>query len=589
VQLLPLADNHFGAAQDVGQSVTVTAVITPPIAAPPDDLVVWQGPLTGAAPLQRTFLKDTVRSVHVVSAVGGTTREMLVDVMEFTVEVAPTVRPLPPAGVVFATADAAPLTATAVLSPLNGQLPAHAVTWNAGTPVAGDQTRQRFARAAATRFDVRATFAGTARTVNVTVVQIEAVGTATNAAPPLTFVRFGLWDGGYDAAGAIHNGVAEADNFAGSDRRRLHFRVRDPSKPADAVQTVSWKTLDSARADDDAPAVQTLTLPSVSPGVFISRGVLLVTNDVDRDVAVDSGLVGIAGEGGVRARGQSNHRLRRARIDGLVRCEYTAAPGVTLSLELPVFKRVPDERRRLAVRVVSYTSAAAGYVAATAAHIAGQFEHANQHWQQIGIQVDPGATAVRPVPAGALNAANRFPFVHPNGAEEIAVLSDLIPLTPDNTLTVVFIDLAGANAYAAILPVNPIPVPAVPPAPAPPPLTMGNRFFVFMGTRLALTDETLAHELHHVLFNRFDTATDRQFFTLNTNAPGTLVAGTGIVLPDARIYGRIQNRNSPDPDNDPANANIVNWARRTRVGRAPVAGGLGAATATTGNTLLSPF
>jgi hypothetical protein len=84
-----------------------------------------------------------------------------------------------------------------------------------------------------------------------------------------------------------------------------------------------------------------------------------------------------------------------------------------------------------------------------------------------------------------------------------------------------------------------------------------------------------------VLFNRFDGTTARRFYTLNTNAP----SGFGVALPDPRIYRRIQNQNSADPDNDAPNDNIVNWARRLRGARFPIGGDLDPPTATTGNKL----
>jgi hypothetical protein len=238
----------------------------------------------------------------------------------------------------------------------------------------------------------------------------------------------------------------------------------------------------------------------------------------------------------------------------------------------------------------------AAYVAENDGDIREQFRIANERWNHVGIQLDPQPTQNRNVPLAALVGGDRYAttrpdgtFVHPDGAEEQALLRDLIPITPDNTLTVVFIDMTGSNAYAAILATAPI---AMPDGSV---INMGNRFFIFIGTRLDLTDFTLAHELHHVLFNRLDTATDRRFFSLNTIPPGNWVqppnvpVGTVIPLPDVRIYHRIQNLNNPDPNNDPGNDNILNWARRARGGRFPPGGGLGAATATTGNTLTQNF
>jgi outer membrane protein OmpA-like peptidoglycan-associated protein len=593
-RLGPEGSGRFGTAVDPALTATVTAVLEHAPTPLPADFVAWSGtPVTATGPLQRTVPRNLGHAFTVTATVLGVPHTVVVEVMAFSVRADPGVlSTATPTDAFVLVHPTAPFAVQALLVPPPSlPVPDGFVAWSAGTPLPANPLRTLLPRAGVGVVDVTGTIHGVARALHVTLVQIEAVATATNAAPPLTFTRFGLWDQAYDAAGEIRHAVAEADNFVGRDKRRFHFRVRDPSR-ADPTLAVDWKTLNAARADDDAPASKLLTLPQAAPGVYISRAVMLVTNDTDLNVPTDSGLVGIAGETGARSRGGSNYRLRRAAMDGFIRCEYTPAPGATLALELPVFSRTPDERRRLGVRVVRYTSAVAGYQAETAADIAAQFAHANLRWNQIGIEIDPQPTQDRVVPAGALNGVGRFPFAHPDGAQEVAVLRDLLPLTPDNTLTVVFIDLVGPNAYAAILPVAPIPVPlppGPPPAVLPPPLTMGDRFFVFMGTRMPLTDETLAHELHHVLFNRGDVPSARRFFTLNTTPPSLFASLAGIALPDSRIYHRIQDLHSPDPDNDPANDNVINWARRARAGRHPVEGGAGAATATTGNTLLTAF
>lgn len=411
--------------------------------------------------------------------------------------------------------------------------------------------------------------------VNMTAVQLEVAEQATAAAAALTFTRVGLWDSGYDAAGAIVNLQAEANNFVGADRRKFHFRVHDPV--ANGSLALNWKTLRSDRStDDDAPASEVLTLPETAVGsqVFISRGVMLVTDDTDRDFATHSGLVAPF-DTGLRNVGQSNHRTRRTLIDGFVRGEYSPSPGVRLPLIVPVFNRNPEERRRLATRVIRYTNVANPlFATATPAYIAGQFLNANRRWNQIGLQVDAGATTDRAVPAAALDGTGVYGGSADN-ANEQAALNDLIPVTPDNTVTVVFVPLSGANAYATIAQRAAV--------------ALGNRYFIFINTTLSFDDETLAHELAHVLFNRFDTATDRRFFTLNTNSPTTLVQGTGIVLPDVRIYRRIQNLHTANPDNDPNNDNVINWARRARAARFPIAAGITAATVTTGNNLTQIF
>jgi hypothetical protein len=413
-----------------------------------------------------------------------------------------------------------------------------------------------------------------------TVVQVELTGQPTAAAPPLTFTRFGIWDQAYDATGNVLNGIAENANFIGRDHRKLHFRVRDVAAAGNSV-AIDWKTLQSNRtSDDDAPASQALTLPESAPGahVFISRAVILVTDDTDRDFPTNSGLAAPF-DTGLRNNGQSNHRTRRAAIDGFVRGVYSPTPGTRLPIVRPVFDRVTDERRRVNARVIRFTGPPPPFVVATEADIDNQFLHANRRWNQVGIQIDRAATVDRVIPAAALDGTGLYGG-SANNANEQAALADLIPVTPDNTLTIVFVSLSTANAYATTFPRNPIPLPAGGT------VTLGDRHFIFINPGLNPEGDTLAHELHHVLFNRGDDHVDRQFFTFNTNPSNSF----GIPLPDVRIRRRIHNFHTPDPDNDPANNNVINWARRVRTARFPIAGDLNpAATATTGNRLAGPF
>lgn len=422
--------------------------------------------------------------------------------------------------------------------------------------------------------------------VRSTVVQIDLARRATAAAPAVTIARFGVWDRAYDAAGNVINNEAEADNFVGRDVRCLHLRVRDAARTTPAVD-LGWRTLKADRTDDDAPPSQLLTLPESAAGshVFISRGVMLVSDDTDRDQRTHSGLVAPHLDAGPRTRGQSNHRLRRALLDGFLRAEYDAQPGVRLPAELPIFTRDPDERRRLPVRVIRYTNAGdPRFHPATDAYIAAEFGRANERWRQVGLAIEPAATVDRPVPAAAIDPGTGLYTGEINNPQEQAALGDLFASTPDNTLTVVFAERAvGDNAYATIGNRTPFPVPAGGTA------TLAERYFVFSGTRNPLEDDTIAHELHHVIFNRFDTAVDRHFVAFNSPPATTDPRNAGIALPDPRVDRRIQNLNAADPDVDPANDNILNWVRRARTARQPAVVGTGAATATTGNTLVRAF
>jgi outer membrane protein OmpA-like peptidoglycan-associated protein len=505
--------------------------------------------------------------------------------------------------------------------------------------------------------------------VRVTTAQLEVTALADNVTPGLRFVRFGLWDQAYDAAEEVRTGATEATHFIGNDARKFHFRLRDTNQTGSV--NVDWRTVRADRTTgDDAPAAPnsaalTLVETPAASKVFLSRSVMLVVDDLNK-VATQSGLSAPL-DTGVRVSGQSNHRLRRARIDGFLRVEYAPQAGVRLGLTASVFDRaVPfnttaaaaiaagvqvvtpaamsvrsngvlctikvgssltidtgatqetvvvtavtattftatfaqahaapvaiagtaDERRRVRCRVVRYSNAAdPTFRVATNAYIAAQFARANLRWNQIGFQIDPGPTEDRPIPAGAL-LAGKYPFVPPlgNSPQQTAIFADILPTTPDNTLTALFMDLTGANAYAAIAAIVPDPTPI----PLGAPIAQADRFFMFMHSALDLRDETLAHELHHVLFNRFDTATQRRFFTLNTRPPLAWAAAAAppIALPDVRIYWRIQNQNSADVNNDPTNANVINWPRRRRTARLGQPFGFAAADGTTGNNFSEDF
>ncbi|NIJ18685.1 subtilisin family serine protease [Sphingomonas naasensis] len=395
------------------------------------------------------------------------------------------------------------------------------------------------------------------------------------SSPVATALMFGLWDNAYDAARAVRNDAAEASNFVGADRRRFYIRVTDRGATGSTV-TARWRTLTAGGGDDDAPASQNVTLTETAAGskVFVSRALMLVTDDTDADQPTHSGLT--AGpDAGVRNRGQSNHRLRRADLTGSVRADYTAAAGGTVSVTLPVFRRTPDRRRRITLRVVRLGLT---MTPARQAQIDDQFLHANRRWAQTGLRIDAGAAVDLALPAGARDAAgNYIGFL--DTPEERLVLDLLLPTTPDNTVTVCFCTLPRPrsdgrrtfNAYAGVTQTQEA--------------LLGGRFFIFQHIDLNADLETLAHELHHVLFNRFDSAQALQFFTFNTFAPSG-------PLPNVSTYRRIQTLFTPDPDNDAANANTFNWMRRVRTTRLPTPPddpAIGAADTTTGNTSVGTF
>ena len=144
---------------------------------------------------------------------------------------------------------------------------------------------------------------------------------------PCPLVRIGLWDRAFNG-GNVRNGAAEASNFVGRDSRRFYFRVRDPGAAGNTA-TIEWRTLLANGSDDDAPANAGVTLRETAAGshVFVSKAVMLVTNDLDAGQATNSGLTAPHPDAGNRNRGQSNHRLRRAPSTGWFRrCTGRAVP-----------------------------------------------------------------------------------------------------------------------------------------------------------------------------------------------------------------------------------------------------------------------
>jgi hypothetical protein len=235
-------------------------------------------------------------------------------------------------------------------------------------------------------------------------------------------------------------------------------------------------------------------------------------------------------------------------------------------------------RRRLNVRVINY----GGHASPT--DIRNHFARVNLRWTIVGLRVDPSATVDRPIPAGVLDRSGSYPGALEN-AEEVAALADLIRDTPDNTVTVVFVRLNnGASAYVTTFERRLS--------------TLGDRFFVFMNPDDPPGDDSLAHEFHHLLFNRLDLPKDaagtlnialRPFYPFNTNP---MASYAPVTPPDVRLYRRVQNRHSPDPNSDPNSDNIVNWLRRRRTQRFPLptpGGPDPAPDATTGNTLTVVF
>jgi outer membrane protein OmpA-like peptidoglycan-associated protein/peptidoglycan hydrolase-like protein with peptidoglycan-binding domain len=259
------------------------------------------------------------------------------------------------------------VTVIADIAPAPFCIPNNLIEWKKGDEVS-DPQRRSVSRTKAAEVTVSATVAGVTRSVTVRVIQLEVVASASAAVPPLTSLRVGLWDHAFDSAtGNLLNGLADAANFVGADSRRFFFRVNDP-KAASKIQ-LNWRTAFANNSNDDAPPSQVITLTESGAGtsVFLSKAVMLVTDDVDTSQATNSGLPAGDPDAGDRNRGQSNHRTRKTtvddthQLDGKVVFEYTpSAPGISLAASVPVFARTPEERRRARVHFINVRKSVGG-------------------------------------------------------------------------------------------------------------------------------------------------------------------------------------------------------------------------------------
>jgi len=281
-----------------------------------------------------------------------------------------------------------------------------------------------------------------------------------------TNVKIGLWDRAFDAAGAVLDAVADADNFAGADVRRVQFRVRDVGVTAGFVD-IDWRTLDSLRGDLDAPTARpNLTLAETPAGSknFISRPVILVCDIDDANQVCDSGLVAPLADTGVRNRGQTNHRKRFARMDGFVKAEYApSSGGQPITVEHPVFERTPEERRRapMQVFVVRVAAGGAGVVptAPGSAIFTTDLRVMQETYERIGVRfetvVAPGTPAADIVTQNGLSIVLIDPGaispLNVSFADEIT-LGTANPSIGGNTVRVFFVgglaSGAGGEAYS---------------------------------------------------------------------------------------------------------------------------------------------
>ena len=335
---------------------------------------------------------------------------------------------------------------------------------------------------------------------------------------PRPLVRIGLWDRAFNG-GNVRNGVAEASNFIGRDSRRFDFRVRDPGAAGNTV-TIEWRTLLANGSADDAPANAGLTLTQTAAGshVFVSKAVMLVTNDLDAGQAANSGLTAAP--------------RRRQSKSGAV--ESSTAPRPP---RRDGSGDVPAERSRLAgprdaPGVLPLSGRAASL--AGARHQLRQRGDGRLHQRPVQrgqSRLERGRFADRP---GRGDESCRSRRGHERRG---TIRGQPRQSTRSRGHGGPVADHAGRHADGRVRQHERIE-------------RLRDRrsasqqcarepLLHLHQSGLAAVGSTLAHEMHHVIFNRFDDPVSDEFISFNTTPTATIGTTRGIAIPDVRIRCRI--------------------------------------------------
>jgi hypothetical protein len=202
----------------------------------------------------------------------------------------------------------------------------------------------------------------------------------------------------------------------------------------------------------EAPANLTISLveTAASSGVFISRALMLVTDDDDFNQSTHSGLpAGVPDSGIRRNRNESNHRLRHATMLGDIRATlaHPQAANARFTAQRPVFERNPESRRRIPLQIFVLRVAAGGAgvipTGAGSALFATDMRVIRESYERIGMTVE---TVVAPgTPAGDIVTV---------GSDQI-VLIDVTGLNPPAGINPLNVSLADEAIIGGAFPMNP--------------------------------------------------------------------------------------------------------------------------------------
>lgn len=286
------------------------------------------------------------------------------------------------------------------------------------------------------------------------------------AEPSATEIEFGLWDHLVTPSGSVLNAVADDQNVVGADSRRFYIRVRDDSAKGRGFIEAEWWTAfsdSSTRAagtvQDDPKSVLNLFEVAGSPGVFTSRGLMLVCDQADRGVSPNSGIAsntpGVGSAAGLRTDAQSNYRVRRCGMNSFVVARYTPKTGKAkpVNVTAPVFLRATKKLMPVQVYVLR-TSPGGSPCLAPADLFTKDLRATTETFERIGIwlwtivatadQANPSADKVTAAPPSLeykLCVVDSPAGVDPAKVDKAAVgaLGRAFPANEPNTLRLFFV------------------------------------------------------------------------------------------------------------------------------------------------------
>jgi len=159
------------------------------------------------------------------------------------------------------------------------------------------------------------------------------------------------------------NDVDDRNNFVGADSRRFYIRLTSPL-PQDIkslpngtrIIQVEWYTsYPTGQVLDDNNGDRTIALVEKEPGIFVSRGLMLVTTEEDRDCITHCGIPELYLASPRRKYGESDHRTRLGGMFSRVHARYTPSGQSTYRIEVsaPVFPSHEQKRLQLQIFVLT--------------------------------------------------------------------------------------------------------------------------------------------------------------------------------------------------------------------------------------------